>query len=242
MESPPESVKIQYYEDFQYEKKFTQSNIKFYDMDAIDCCLVHSPNALVLNLADDLFPGGCVAQGSGAQEEALFRRTNYCDTLKQKLYPIKNDEAIYSPQVSVIKTNEKTGWEILDKYPRIAFIACPGLKYPNVVNVNGEPRLQEEDVEILKIKVKTIIQTAVIFNHDTIIMGALGCGAWRNPVKHVAEIFKEVLQECDGVIKNYYFAILNTTDENYLVRNRDTSKKKTVDVFQEVFGLAALAP
>jgi uncharacterized protein (TIGR02452 family) len=211
-------------------------------MDAIDCCLVHSPNALVLNLADDLFPGGCVAQGSGAQEEALFRRTNYCDTLKQKLYPIKNDEAIYSPQVSVIKTNEKTGWEILDKYPRIAFIACPGLKYPNVVNVNGEPRLQEEDVEILKIKVKTIIQTAVIFNHDTIIMGALGCGAWRNPVKHVAEIFKEVLQECDGVIKNYYFAILNTTDENYLVRNRDTSKKKTVDVFQEVFGLAALAP
>lgn len=117
-------------------------------MDAIDCCLVHSPNALVLNLADDNFSGGCVAMGSGAQEEALFRRTNYCTSLKQELYPIKNDEIIYSPQVSVIKTNENTGWNLIDinNQPKISFIACPGLKYPETIILNDEHKLKQSDV------------------------------------------------------------------------------------------------
>tara|TARA_B110000261_G_scaffold132641_1_gene149119 strand:- start:1134 stop:1409 length:276 start_codon:yes stop_codon:yes gene_type:complete len=77
------------------------------------------------------------------------------------------------------------------------------------------------------IKIETIIQTAIKFKYETIIFGALGCGAWRNPPKHVAQIFKEVL--------NNYFAILNTTDENYMVRNRNKDSRKNVDIFKDVF-------
>jgi uncharacterized protein (TIGR02452 family) len=206
-------------------------------MDTIDCCLTHSPNALVLNLADNKIAGGCLEMGSGAQEESLFRRTNYCSSLKQDLYPIKNGEAIYSPQVSVIKTNEATGWELLNikNLPKISFIACPGIKYPNTIIVNDEIKLNDDDVNALKEKITTIIQIAIKFNHDTIIFGALGCGAWKNPKKHVAQIFKEVLQKYDGCVLNFYFAILTTTSENYSISNRNGDSGKTIDIFTDVF-------
>lgn len=187
-------------------------------MDAIECCLEYAPDALVLNLADDLVPGGCVAQGSRAQEEALFRCTNYCATLTDNFYPIENDEAVYSPGVSVIKTSD---WKRIETPPKMAFVACPGLKYPKTKN----GRLCATDVAILKMKIELIIQTAFEFGHETIIFGALGCGAWGNPPGHVAEIFKQVLDEYDGYVPNYYFAILTTPGDDGIARN-------TIDVFR----------
>lgn len=108
-------------------------------------------------------------------------------------------------------------------------------KIPRNININDEIKLKENDVDILRKKIITIIQTAIKFKYETIIFGALGCGAWKNPPKHVAQIFKEVLNTYDGAILNYYFAILSTTDDNYIVRNHNKDKRKTVDIFKEVF-------
>ena len=220
LSKPPPSLKIRYDKKYKYYKKYEKSNIHFFDMDTIDCCLLHSPNALVLNLADDLFPGGSVDVGSGAQEESLFRRTNYCASLKIDLYPIRKDEIIYSPEISVIKTSEKTSWELDTNLHKISFIACPGIKYPETIR--NQTRLNKKDTKILKRKIKLMIQTAIRFNYDTIIFGALGCGAWRNPIEHVAEIFREVLQKLDGTLLNFYFAIMTTNN-------------KTIDIFKDVF-------
>ena len=93
--------------------------------------------------------------------------------------------------------------------------------------------MKESDSEYLKTKIKIIIQTAYRYNHDTIIFGAMGCGAWRNPIEHVAEIFKEVLEKHDGVIKNYYFAIMTTNENNYITRIHHTNK--TIDIFKKVW-------
>jgi uncharacterized protein (TIGR02452 family) len=236
--SPPKSSKIKYDNNFFPVKKFKSSTIRFFNMDSIDCCLQYSPKALVLNLADEIYPGGCVQMGSGAQEEALFRRTNYCSSLKVELYPLQKNEAIYSSQISVIKENEKREWlpctsstSDLSGFRKISFVACAGLNHPDIgLNNESEQVIKSDtDIEKIKIKIKTIIQIAVQFNHDTIIFGALGCGAFANPPKHVAQIFREVLKEYDGVIQNYFFAILHTHDDTYRVR------KKTVDVFKNVF-------
>jgi uncharacterized protein (TIGR02452 family) len=234
---PSQSTKIIYDPHFTYHKKHPTSNIKIFNIDSIDCCLQYAPDALVLNLADDNFPGGCVAMGSGAQEESLFRRTNYCNSLLIDMYPIKNDQVVYSPGISVIKTNENTGWQLLNTnhLPKISFVACPGIKLPDTIIINNEPQLNTHDAKILERKIKTIIQTAIKYNHDTIIFGALGCGAWKNPVKHVAQIFKKTLHSCDGVILNYYFAILKTNNDNYIVRNHNSNITQNIDVFIDVF-------
>lgn len=242
---PPESIKIKYDPGFLVPKTCAKSEIKFFDMDCIDCALAHAPDAVILNLADDNFPGGCVALGANAQEEAIFRRTNYCASLKipqpnNDLYPIRDGEAVYSPGISILKTTEATGWQLIPvaKRSKVAFIACPGLKYPNTELVNGEPRLTPEDVIRLKNKIRVIIQTAVKFGHQTVILGALGCGAWRNPIKHVAEIFHELLLgELAGCIPRYYFAILTTDDRNSIMRNRGNATQRPIDIFKSVFNV-----
>lgn len=228
---PPDSIKLQY-SNTPLIKRHERSNITIHNMDTIDCSYQYN-NTLVLNLADDLFPGGCVDSGSGAQEESLFRRTNYYQTLKISMYPIKSTEAIYSPQVSVIKSSENDGWKLYSKKQKVNFIACPALKYPQIIQKSGvKPRLTDSDVQLLKRKIELIIQTAFKYKHDCIIFGAMGCGAWQNPPHHVAEIFKEVLQEYDGVIKDYVFAILKTNDDSTVKLHKLNSN---YDIFVDVF-------
>src|SRR5579885_3259113 len=62
-----------------------------------------SESPLVLNMASDYKPGGGVEKGSTAQEESLFRRTNYAYTLTRNFYPLKANEIVYSPDVTVFK-------------------------------------------------------------------------------------------------------------------------------------------
>lgn len=254
---PPPSVKVTTWDshvmyDFIRNRERSPSEmpaVEFLNQDAIDVALDllatgKSQRPLVLNLADDSWAGGCVGQGSGAQEESLFRRTNYHQTLAQDpaLYPIKDDEAVYSPEVTVLKSSESDGWQLypVDQRPVLAFVACPGLRYPELVDeadfLSTEPRLKEEDVTILKEKIGIILQIARQYKHDAIVLGALGCGAWRNPPKHVAEIFKSVLEAYEGMVPyRVVFAILSTPDDAYIVRQRMDGRKSTCDVFQDVF-------
>ena len=216
-----------------------KSKIYLFNQDTIDCAInwkLSKWNPLVLNLSDDIFAGGWVSSGSGAQEESLFRRTDYYKTLLQSFYPILNNEAIYSPKVSVLKTSEKTDWKILKKHEivTLSFIACPAIKYPDTVRIDDERLLNDSDVQILKKKIALIIQTAAIHNHDTIIFGAMGCGAWKNPIRHVAKVFKEVLKEYDGLVLNYVFSIMTTTDDNYIIRDHDQDKHSSFDIFSQV--------
>lgn len=183
-------------------------------------------NSLILNLADNYFPGGYVEEGAAAQEESIFRRTTYCKTLVKSLYPIENDEAIYSPNVSLLKMNEENDWKLYpDDKIKLQLIACPGIKYPSTNN----ERLNERDVQLLEVKIRLIIQCAVKYNHDIIIFGALGCGAWKNPPHHVAEIFKEILLEYDGIISTFVFAILTRKDNWCILKD-----KMVLDVFKEI--------
>ena len=248
MPLPPPSIKVLYDPTWRNMNERRISHVQFVNKDAIDVAL-ETPGSrpLVLNLSDDNFAGGCVNQGSGAQEESLFRRTNYFQTLTDDFYPIEEDEAVYSPEVTVIKTSEASGWQLIpeESRPILSFVACPGLKYPELEGESDlsedqeerEPRLLEEDVEILKRKIALVIQTAVQYKHDTIIFGALGCGAWRNPPKHVAEIFKYVLDSYDGVVLNYVFAILTTKDDNFIAQRKMEGNQPTCDVFKKVFGI-----
>ena len=227
IEKPDDSIKLKYRDDQILYKVSKKSSLYFYDMDTIDCALMFQ-RPLVLNLADDFFPGGYVSEGSEAQEESLFRRTNYYQTLKKEMYPIKNDECIYSPNVSLLKKNEYENWSLYDnnnkhEFKKLDFIACPGIKYPETIIKQGIEYLNDHDVQLLKIKIRLIIQCALTYHHNVIIFGALGCGPWLNPIHHVATIFQEVLKEYDGTILTFVFAILTT------------NKKRMIDYFRDAF-------
>ena len=205
------SIKYIFDKNVHMIAKYANTQMIVHNIDTIDCAIRMIANGLyplVLNLADDIRPGGVVYMGSGAQEESLFRRSNYFQTLISDFYPIKDDETIYSPRVNIFKESEKNNWDVMENSITVDFVACPGIKYPEVMN----GLLCENDIKRLVKKIETIIQTAYLTNHDSLILGALGCGAWKCPSKHVANIFKDTLKKYDGVFKVICFAIIDETN------------------------------
>lgn len=179
-------------------------------------------NPLVLNMACDTTPGGGVRKGAQAQEENLFRRSNYYKFLPSELYPILDDEVIYSPNVSVFKDKD---YKLLTNKFAIACIACAAIRSPRVqwiiitddTNIDMKQRIfyHNEDYLLTKDKIRSIFKVAYFYGHDSLILGALGCGAFHNPPEAVAQIFNEVLAEYKYCFKYFCFAIYSINDPNY---------------------------
>ncbi|KAG2378703.1 hypothetical protein C9374_007851 [Naegleria lovaniensis] len=67
-----------------------------------------------------------------------------------------------------------------------------------------------------------------------LVLSAFGCGAYRNPPQHVAQLFKQVLmQEYDGKFSQVIFAIYN--DANAMRRGDGGN----VEPFEKEFGIKA---
>lgn len=179
----------------------------------------------VLNLANRRNPGGGVENGEGAQEEYLFRCSNYFLSLYQykaslaesyglpvssNQYPMhRNFGGIYSPGVTVFRDTEASGYKLLSKPWQANFIAVAAINSPNTI-VRGNEYVMDDYCEgITRNKVRTILRIAKQFNQKVLVLGALGCGIFHNPPGHVSQIFKEILaeEEFQGCFKKVYFAI-----------------------------------
>jgi uncharacterized protein (TIGR02452 family) len=190
-------------------------------------------NPVVLNLSDDRDAGGCIDLGSGAQEESIWRRTAVCATQLQSFYPLKC-EAIYSPSVLVLRRPEREFyvWYAEAERPRVSFIACPAIKMPQWVASAEEPDgdLGLRDKMELGKRLRLILRVAAAKGHDSVVLGAMGCGAWGNPPRAVARVFAAVLPEFDGVFKKIVIAILSPPGGRSTIMGAFTS------VFDAVLG------
>ena len=156
---------------------------------------------LVLNLASEQRPGGGVMKGAKAQEEDLFRRSDYYLHLNKKYYPLDPTEVIYSPKVTIIKTSE---YKNQKPYFTLDFLAVPGLRNPQLVR--GKFLAKEE--ELLRYKVRLIYEVAAKNGYTHLVLGALGCGAFNNPPEEVARIFKDELERYKYTFQGIVFAVL----------------------------------
>lgn len=179
-------------------------------------------NVAVLNMASWCNPGGGVLRGSLAQEEDLCRRTNLLYSIGQgseivsrclrlqydkDLYPLRDHDVIVSKGVTVFR---KSGtYEYMTDPFRCDILTCAAIQNP--VLVRG--RLSESDRKLMKNKIRRILDNC---RRSSIVLGAFGCGAYGNPPKEVAEIFKEVIEEGTRTVERIVFAILdkNRTDNN----------------------------
>jgi uncharacterized protein (TIGR02452 family) len=163
-------------------------------------------NPVALNLANPKNPGGGVEQGSGAQEESIFRRSNYYLALipkKSSFYPIQGPEVIYTPWVQVFRTGERDGYQFRKPF-HLAIIACAAI---NLSSKEKEPADYEKRT---RNKIVVLLRTALEKEHDSIVLGAMGCGAFKNNPNKVAGYYREILnsEEFKGRFKKVGFAIL----------------------------------
>ena len=215
--------------------------VALHDADTIDLGLALLASGVVsrpllLILADDCFPGGCVATGSGAQEEALFRRTNLCRSLSMRDYPIRDDEAVYAPRIEVFRRGERHATDPFGLLPPeerrvLDFVACPALRHPMLT---PEGRLADADAARLAVKVELVLQLAHRHGHDGVVLGAMGCGAWKCPPDHVAEVMADVLSRfcarVPGAFRRVDFAILRGAEAGYITLLGD-GRRDNFDAF-----------
>ena len=225
-------------EDFRGEKYYDDSAIiKVTNRDTFTAAkeyanIINSTNegfVGVLNFASSTNPGGGVTKGSTAQEECLCRCSNlyltlyqekcireYYNVNKKYMSNIGSDAIIYSRNIYVFKDKNYNMLPVEDRfYVDVLTCAAPNLRENprNQYNSNAsEEKLTLTDEELYNIHVKrarNILNVAIKNEDDYLILGAFGCGAFRNNPEIVAKAYKDVLQDYMYCFKVIDFAIID---------------------------------
>jgi len=197
-------------------------------------------NPAVLNMASLYHPGGGVLQGSSAQEEELCRRSTLAISLYQfslpggrygdladmvgvkrraERYPMDNMYGgIYSPGITFFRGTQEEGYALLDETFQAAVISVASLNYnpKHGHNTLDNGNIPEADKPVLKEKIRTILRIGALKGHDSLVLGALGCGAFCTPPAQMARLFHEVMdeQEFQGRFRKIVFAIIDSPSSN----------------------------
>jgi len=201
-------------------KRFPETTTEFVKGDCVDEAIrlvTLGYNPLLLNMADWFYAGGCVDVGEVTQEEELFRRSNYFKHLHQKYYPLKKFTTIYSKGVEFSRLGPKEKYVWLPKSERVLIdcIAAPALNN-HPMTPDNDSFLHLKDAETMKKKIKILFHVAAKQGNDSLVLSAWGCGAFNCPVKHIAQLFHEVIQENGGVVKHISFAVLGRNFEKFM--------------------------
>lgn len=150
----------------------------------------------VLNMASPLQPGGGVLRGAKAQEESLCMRSTLYPSLRPEWYRHPRDAVIYTPDVLVFRSAEMKMLEAKDRF-YVDVISCAAPRHPEVSGgKDGSTSVRyadAEDEEMMSLKVKFIMRAAAKMGVTHLVLGALGCGAYRNPIGQVANIMRKCL-------------------------------------------------
>lgn len=177
----------------------------------------------VLNFANPETPGGGVTNGAMAQEECLCRCSNLYPCLNQESvfedyynYHRKlgnhfyTDRIIYSPGITVFKDEELQLMPQEDWF-QVDVITCAAPYLAKRKHTN-----QKALLELFKGRVQNIFEVAAENNVDILILGAFGCGAFKNPPTVVAKAFHEVIDENKyrEQFRKIIFAIKSTVNDD----------------------------
>ena len=202
----------------------------------------------VHNFASASNPGGGVERGANAQEECLCRISGLFFSLntpdmwsgfygphRDAHDPIHNDDIIYTPGVTVFKSDtanpilmSENEWYDVD----IITCAAPNLR-PQPSNKynsgDGATSVRISDKDLLALhekRLRRILEIAVSEGVESIILGAFGCGAFQNSPEVVARAAKSVICEYRYAFSNVEFAVYcpPQDDSNYKVFNRVLGK------------------
>ena len=201
-----------------------------------------------LNFASSLNPGGGVMYGARAQEESICRCSTLLPCLEDE-YLLENfylthqvnkrnglmdnnynDDCIYTPNIHVFKSDtlspqlmDEDKWYCVD----IITCAAPNLYRKKSYFGDGSPKIKAEELKELHInRFRQIFNVALREKAEVLILGAFGCGAFKNPPEVVAEAAYEIIQEYVHSFETIEFAIYSSQGES-----------KNLSTFKRVFNI-----
>ncbi|MGW1777575.1 TIGR02452 family protein [Streptomyces sp. NPDC002143] len=152
----------------------------------------------VLNFASARNPGGGFLNGAQAQEEALCRASALYTCLLQarEFYdhhrahrdPFYTDRVIHAPAVPVFRDDRG---RLLDEPFAAGFLTAAA---PNAgVVLRTTPERASALPAALAVRAERVLETAAAHGYRRLVLGAWGCGVFRNDPTQVAEAFRALL-------------------------------------------------
>lgn len=175
----------------------------------------------VLNFASAKNPGGGFMNGAQSQEESIARSSSLYPTIDQfqEMYKFNrsrktylySDYMIYSPKVVVFKDDDG---KLLAKPYEIDVLTSPAVNVGAILN--NKPAEMEHVNEVMIARIDKVLGVFAKHNCDTLILGAWGCGVFRNNPTDIATHFNSFLKKdakYDGVFKRIVFAVLDRNEK-----------------------------
>ncbi|KAJ7507255.1 hypothetical protein B0H11DRAFT_2318997 [Mycena galericulata] len=169
---------------------------------AFPMCSDGAGKVAVLSMASELRPGGGFLSGANSQEESLCMRTTLYAGLHEGFYRLPELGCVYTQDVCVFRgTYGATHPAPSDVSPAaewwfVDMISCAAVRGPDV-DENGE-YTDAAQRDLMREKIKCILRVAAANGCRRIVLGAFGCGAFGNPPKEVAQLFRRLLLGRDG--------------------------------------------
>jgi hypothetical protein len=173
-----------------------------------------NPDPLFVNAGNNNDPLPGIKKGSSGDEADLFRRSNYYMAVEEAMYPILEDEVLYSPTVVIFK-DEKG--KRLEKPVSIGVVNVPPLNRPSLISMPAKTGSGYEeafesanDEERARKKIFAMFRTAIAYDHDTLIITNYGGGKLQNPLVKITGIFNEAISKYPVP---YVFFAIKTNDK-----------------------------
>ncbi len=171
---------------------------------------------LCLNFASAKNPGGGFLAGSQAQEECLARasglyasltsRPQYYETGRKSRTSLYPNVAIYSPQVPVFRDDND---DLLASPYFVSIVTSPAVN-AGAVRAN-EPNNVSKIEPTMRHRIDSVLAIARHHQHTALVLGAWGCGVFRNDPRDIARWFHDALMKpvFHNAFRHIIFAVLD---------------------------------
>jgi hypothetical protein len=188
-----------------------------------------------LNMANERWPGGSYRWGSPAQEENMFRRSDCHFSLLPSMFADISQRTEYNEEMQAMVAGENGVVYLDTTSPRVCIRGSENASVRDgrrgyyewydlndvfpffelrsaAVNFRGKSA-SDAHTESMQKRIDAQLDTLILANVRHVILGAFGCGSFRNSPKVVAGLYKRAIQarrECFDVI---IFAIYDAGDD-----------------------------
>jgi uncharacterized protein (TIGR02452 family) len=171
----------------------------------------------VLNFASARNPGGGYLRGAKAQEEdvcrsallyrCLIEAPDYYEAHRASTDLRYSHRVIWSPDVPVLRDDRG---ELLERTHRVGFLTSPA---PNAGQLALRSPGRPLDLgPVLAERARRVLAVAARHGARDLVLGAWGCGVFRNDPAEVAAAFGQALDEWGGAFDRVVFAVWDRSE------------------------------
>lgn len=167
-------------------------------------------DACALNFANASVPGGRYRSGGLAQEEDLCRLLpQLYPALKSSHYPIPPGVTLVARDLQAVRRPGSHMHETCASFGSVTILTAAMPIGPDRRPKGGWAH--SDWAADVTLRIRSVLHAAKHSGHPNLVLGAFGCGAFGNPTRPVAAIFREQLMspEFRGVFSKVVFAIID---------------------------------